>query len=155
MYHDPKQYHPHSYDGRTTKTAYRISSTDTIAALVSELVETSDVELGWLQNSRIRGIGEAEMILDIINRPRLSRTYTALLNIQAPHDYLQQMNFVKSNLCDGYIFYFICNGCGNRVKYLYQLPNAWLFRCRSCQRLRYSMALTDVEPFKRIPEVWG
>jgi len=48
-----------------------------------------------------------------------------------------QLTYTKSNLGKGYVFWFICNICGRRVKYLYFPTNSTILACRNCHRLTY------------------
>jgi hypothetical protein len=52
----------------------------------------------------------------------------------------QEVIFVKSNLGygHGYLFYFICNGCRKRVKYLYEQDPLRSPFCRTCCRISYT-----------------
>lgn len=147
MKYDSRLYHPISYGGRAIGSAYKISSTDFIVGFISEIRERSKAELGWLEGSRIRNEAEADTLLSWINTGG-AKSYNALLNIQSQHDNWQQMTYIPSNLGHrkGYIFYFICNGCEERVKYLYMLKSSSIFRCRECNNLRYPVRITDVEP---------
>ena len=49
----------------------------------------------------------------------------------------QRVEFVPSNLGRGYLFYFRCNGCGYRVKYLYEYSTSDSPLCRVCCHLSY------------------
>ncbi|MFH1792148.1 MAG: hypothetical protein ABH819_00705 [Patescibacteria group bacterium] len=48
-----------------------------------------------------------------------------------------KLTYTKSNLRKGFVFWFICNLCGRRVRYLYFPPNSQVLACRSCHRLSY------------------
>jgi len=48
-----------------------------------------------------------------------------------------KLTYSESNLGKGYVFWFICNVCGKRVKYLYFPPNSTILACRNCHRLTY------------------
>lgn len=48
-----------------------------------------------------------------------------------------RMTYTKSNLGKGFVFWFICNICGRRVKYLYFPPSSQVLACRICHRLAY------------------
>lgn len=48
-----------------------------------------------------------------------------------------KLTYTKSNLGKGFVFWFICNVCGKRVKYLYFPPNSTVLACRNCHRLTY------------------
>lgn len=155
MYYDKRLYHPHNHETRQINLAYRISSTAFIAGLIEEIRETDNIHSTWLQDSRVSDEKEADIIVDIVNNPTVPQ-YCAILNIQGQHDYTQQITYVPSNLGrgKGYIFYFICNGCGQNTKYLYMLANGSIFRCRGCNRLRYPLVLTEVEPKAKILNLW-
>lgn len=51
----------------------------------------------------------------------------------------QEIDYVPSNLGEnrGVIFYFICNQCHRKVKYLYVLSYAYSPLCRVCSNLKY------------------
>lgn len=148
MYYNKSLYHPHTFEGRRIDTAYRISSTDFIVGFINEVRFNKGTQLDWLEDSRIRSEWEANTLLEWINNPDFKKTNNSLLNIQGTHDYRQQMAYIPSNFGrgKGYIFYFICNGCERRVKYLYMLKNSSIFRCRECNKLRYPLIISDVEP---------
>ncbi|MCM8787539.1 MAG: hypothetical protein NC935_05740 [Candidatus Omnitrophica bacterium] len=48
-----------------------------------------------------------------------------------------KLTYLSSNLKKGFIFFFICNNCGNRVRLLYIPPNSEDLFCRNCHRLSY------------------
>lgn len=48
-----------------------------------------------------------------------------------------KLTYTKSNLGKGFVFWFICNLCGRRVKNLYFPPNSQVLACRTCHRLAY------------------
>ena len=48
-----------------------------------------------------------------------------------------KMTYTKSNLGKGFVFWFICNVCSKRVKFLYFPPNSQVLACRRCHRLTY------------------
>lgn len=48
-----------------------------------------------------------------------------------------KMTYTMSNLGKGFVFWFICNLCGRRVKHLYFPPNSEVLACRNCHRLAY------------------
>jgi hypothetical protein len=49
-----------------------------------------------------------------------------------------KMTYSKSNLGKGFIFWFVCNICGRRVKHLYIPPSSEILACRKCHRLAYN-----------------
>ncbi len=54
-------------------------------------------------------------------------------------DYMNKINltYTKSNLKKGFVFWFICNLCDRKVRYLYFPPNSEVMACRRCHRLAY------------------
>ena len=64
----------------------------------------------------------------------------------------QKVDFVKSNLGSerGVIFYFICNCCGRRAKYLYFLSYADEPLCRICCNLIYNQPNRKTRSLSRI-----
>jgi len=78
-------------------------------------------------------------------RQKWGRTYDTrhegeILNIKeelSKSSNKQRVDYVSSNLNRGYIFYFICSGCGRRVKYLYEYDPLDSPLCRVCCKLGY------------------
>lgn len=48
-----------------------------------------------------------------------------------------KLTYTRSNLGKGFIFWFICNLCGRKVRYLYFPPNSEVMACRNCHKLAY------------------
>ncbi|MFC1727569.1 hypothetical protein ACFL0Y_03530 [Patescibacteria group bacterium] len=48
-----------------------------------------------------------------------------------------KLAYTKSNLGKGFVFWFICQVCGRKVRYLYFPPNSQTCACRICHRLAY------------------
>ena len=84
--------------------------------------------------------GEVMNMVEQMNRPEHT-IFKSLRDIQGNYLYWneQKVEFVPSNLGQdrGYIFYFRCNGCGRRVKYLYEHSMLEFPLCRHCCRLPY------------------
>ena len=61
----------------------------------------------------------------------------------------QEVDSVCSNLGygKGHVFYFRCNGCGQRVKYLYEYNSCYSPICRKCCRLGYKYPTKKSESF--------
>lgn len=57
--------------------------------------------------------------------------------IETTEPNLIKMTYTKSNLDKGFIFWFVCNICKARVKYLYFPPNSPILACRNCHKLCY------------------
>ncbi len=65
-----------------------------------------------------------------------------------------RLTYTKSNLGKGFIFWFICNLCGRRVKYLYFPPNSSILACRSCHRLTYDKQ-NESQRFRPLRRLFG
>lgn len=63
-----------------------------------------------------------------------------------------KMTYTKSNLGKGFVFWFMCNMCNRRVKYLYFPPNSSILACRRCHRLAYDKQNESkrFRPFRRL-----
>lgn len=48
-----------------------------------------------------------------------------------------KITYTRSNLGRGFIFWFICNRCGKRVRDLFFPYNSEVWACRTCHRLSY------------------
>lgn len=84
--------------------------------------------------------GEVAYMKELLNTPK----YTAFKSVKdlrtgIPFWNEQKVDYIQSNLGTdrGYIFYFICNGCKRRVKYLYEFSTLESPLCRMCCRLVY------------------
>lgn len=67
-------------------------------------------------------------------------------------EHMNPMNltYTRSNLGKGFIFWFICNLCGRRVRYLYFPPNSEVMACRRCHRLAYKNQNESNSTFRRM-----
>jgi hypothetical protein len=63
-----------------------------------------------------------------------------------------KLTYTKSNLGKGFVFWFRCNLCGRRVKYLYFPPSSTVLACRNCHRLAYDKQNESkrFRPFRRL-----
>jgi len=50
-----------------------------------------------------------------------------------------KLTYTISNLGKGFVFWFICNICGKKVRYLYFPPHTSVSACRTCHRLAYKV----------------
>lgn len=98
-------------------------------------------------------LGGAMHMKDLLNRPE----YTSYKSVRDPKDGFfywdeQKVDYMLSNLGRGrgYLFYFICNGCGHRVKYLYEYNLCFSPLCRVCCRLRYHTPKRKMQDISRI-----
>ena len=130
-------YHSNHYRNRRVDISQKINSTDTLFGFLKEVKESelllpSQVDL---RDCRIRTFDEATWVLNTINTPQ-SR-YSSLRNIQSDRENWQTWAFVPSNLERGYLFYFVCDGCRERVKHLYNPDGQFRYLCRTCHGVSY------------------
>ena len=106
--------------------------TDYVRAFVMHMRHTR----GRVYN--LRHPQEARNMIEDINNPG-NTTFKSMRDFR-DGDYFwheQEVDFVPSNLRRGHIFYFRCNGCYGRVKYLYEYSMLKTPLCRICCRLPY------------------
>jgi hypothetical protein len=96
---------------------------------------------------------EAERLKQLLNDPR----NTTFKSTRDPADGLyfwheQNVTFVRSNLGHdkGAIFYFLCNSCHRRVKFLYEYSSCYPPLCRKCCRLGYKYPTRKSQDLSRI-----
>lgn len=65
-----------------------------------------------------------------------------------------KLTYSKSNLGKGFVFWFICNICSRRVKYLYFPPNSIVLACRNCHRLTYDKQ-NESKKFRPLRRLYG
>jgi hypothetical protein len=77
---------------------------------------------------------------ELLDKPEYT-TFKSMRDIQDGSRYWneQKVDYTPSNLGSGrgYLFYFICNGCRRRVKYLYDYNFCHPPLCRTCCRIGY------------------
>lgn len=98
-----------------------------------------------------RRFGEVENMKELMNRPE-NTTFKSMRDFRDGGYFWdhQDVDFVPSNLKRGYIFYFLCNGCGRRVKYLYEYSSLESPLCRICCRLSYQQPGRKARTLSRI-----
>lgn len=84
----------------------------------------------------VRNQIEAEKLRDYINNP-WSESAVVYEGLYFPRHNWPEVDFILSNLGRGYIFYFICDGCERRCKFLYQPTEEDQPLCRICHYLTY------------------
>ena len=86
-------------------------------------------------------LSSEEDIKDLLRKIELGTTFNLKQDINGEVELTEsnnvKMTYTKSNLGKGFIFWFICNICGRRVRYLYFPPNSQVLACRICHRLAY------------------
>lgn len=65
-----------------------------------------------------------------------------------------RLTYTKSNLGKGFVFWFICNTCRKRVKFLYFPPNSQVLACRKCHRLAYDKQ-NESKRFRSLYRLYG
>ena len=89
---------------------------------------------------------EADEIRKFVSDPK-NTTFKSIRDILTglPHWNRQDVTYVPSNI-KGYIFYFVCNECGRRAKYLYRFSMTASPLCRRCMCLDYKRAKKPPKP---------
>lgn len=112
----------------------RISATDYVRNFARHIERT--------EGRRIRGhyIGEAMHLQELLHIPANTAS-KSVQDIQTGEYFwgVQKVAFVSSNLGrgKGFVWYFICNGCGRQVKFLYEPSLLRSPVCRVCCRIGY------------------
>jgi hypothetical protein len=96
---------------------------------------------------------EAERLKELLNDSK----NTTFKSVRDPADgfcywHEQKVSFIRSNLGNskGAIFYFICNGCNQRVKFLYEYNYCYSPLCRECCHLGYKYPNRKARDLSRI-----
>ena len=111
----------------------RVNSTDYVRTFLLELAVLEKKPYIQLNSPAV-----AERIKGLLNIPK-NTTFKSLSDIETGLPYWdeQLVDYIDSNLGQGYIFYFICNRCGRKVKYLYEYDMTRSRLCRICCRFEY------------------
>jgi hypothetical protein len=123
---------------------------DTTRWDITEYVHTFLLELARRETypPKIIELFDANRIKELLNAPN-NTIFKSITDFKTGRPYWdkQLVDCVPSNLGDrkGYIFYFICNECGRRTKYLYEYSMLSSPLCRICCRLSYKR-----EPRKKV-----
>lgn len=110
---------------------------------VNDYLRTFLRELSELEHRKIDLVtkGGALRIKELMNIPQ-NTTFKSLNDFRSGQPYWdeQEVDCIPSNLGKnrGFIFYFICNRCRRKVKYLYFLSSLDAPLCRLCCRLQYN-----------------
>ncbi len=125
--------YPQTLKKRTVDELWRISSTDYVRTGLSEL-ERKGYRFDF------RNPLEAKRFRDMLNNPENTR-FKSMRDLKEGFYFWdkQEVDFVLSNLGHerGAIFYFRCNRCRRRVKYLYESSPTYTPLCRKCCYLSY------------------
>lgn len=109
-----------------------------------EEVDSEAIKNG-LKMMKIKTLERANYIKELLNTPNTKFETPFILYKQ--HYEWPEVDFIPSNLGKGFIFYFICNGCGRKVKYLYEPRENSQYLCRICHGLHYK------QPDRRIRRI--
>jgi len=107
--------------------------TDYVRAFIFYMRESQ----GRVFDTRHRG--NVSYMVELMNDPRNTafKSVRDVFGDGRPFWHEQRVDVVPSNLRRGFVFYFRCNGCGYRVKYLYEYSTMKTPLCRICCRLKY------------------
>lgn len=98
-------------------------------------------------------LGSAMHMKELLNDPRYT-AFKSVKDVDNGFSYWseQKVDYVPSNLGrgKGYLFYFICNGCNRRVKYLYEYNLCYSPLCRTCCRLKYKAPTRKARELSRL-----
>jgi hypothetical protein len=140
----------------TTYTHKKTSILERIEPLnITDYVKKGIIELErkWGYRFNFGHPLEADRLKQLLNDPR----NTTFKSTRDPADGLyfwheQNVTFVRSNLgCEkGAIFYFLCNSCHRRVKFLYEYSSCYPPLCRKCCRLGYKYPTRKARDLSRI-----
>lgn len=89
----------------------------------------------------IRQFGAVNYMKELLDNPE----YTRFKSTKSPDGSIywdrQRVSYIQSNLGGGrgYLFYFNCDNCYRRVKYLYRLNYCYPPLCRICSNLSYKV----------------
>ena len=110
----------------------RIDTSDYVRTFLFDLSQIEDRKVN------VNRVSEAERVKGLINIP-MNTSFKTLSDIRSgvPYWEEQKVDYIASNLGRGYIFYFLCNHCGRRVKYLYEYDMTLSPLCRVCCRITY------------------
>lgn len=137
------------YSQRRKKPAITALERRDITDYVRSFVWHARGARGQVLTARHRG--EAESMKGLMNKPE-NTTYKSVRDLR-DGDYFwhhQEVDFISSNLGRGFIFYFVCNGCRRRVKYLYEYSSLRSPLCRICCRLQYPQPSRSARRLSRL-----
>ncbi len=96
---------------------------------------------------------EVKRLQELLNDPR-NTTFKSAKDVSSGFCYWneQRVDFIPSNLGKehGFIFYFLCNSCHRRVKYLYEYNLCYSPLCRTCCRLKYKAPSRKARELSRL-----
>ncbi len=137
---------------------YRSQYRKTNIREVVDRVEIKDYVANFLASSypyarkKVADVEEAMFIKAQMDIPENTKFKSFKDMDGRPYWHEQKVDFVKSNLRGekGVIFYFLCNGCRKRVKYLYLFSFTHEPLCRICCNLKYTQPNRRQRYFTRL-----
>ena len=138
------------YASRHKKEPLEINSRKDITEYVRSFVWYMRRSQGRVFDTRHRG--NVEYMVELMSNPENTAFKSArdFLGDGQYYWHEQRVDFVPSNLKKGFIFYFRCNGCYRRVKYLYEYAVTKSPLCRICCRLPYRQPLRKERQLSRL-----
>ena len=99
----------------------------------------------------LRHEGNIKFMIQLMNEPENAEFRSArdFQNGNYYWDY-QRVDYKRSNLGRGFVFYFRCNGCRRRVKYLYEYSMLQPPLCRICCHLHYEQPSRKARRLSRL-----
>ena len=138
-----------NYTHKNKETLNRIERKD-----ITEYVRIFLLELAEREKRpfiRLTRLSDADRIKGLLNIPK-NTIFKSIADFRTgiPYWEKQEVDFVASNLGRGYLFYFICNRCGRRVKYLYDYIAFGSPLCRTCCQLNYKAPSRKARELSRL-----
>lgn len=136
---------------RRISNSERLDIRDFLQSFLEELLSLPKLK-SELKGYRIRSEEEAERIKGLINSR--GQYFKTVEMIQGEKDDCQEVEYRPSHLGHGFIFLFVCVGCGRTVRHLYRVSTIIRYRCRICLNLSYYRPAVEKyqkpEPIKAI-----
>lgn len=103
---------------------------------------------------RIDTVHQADEVKAFLNNPQNTRGKSMRdMRTGVPYWNEQEVEYVRSNLGLGFLWYFLCNHCGHRAKYLYEYSTLECPLCRPCLGIDYERRKTRRQRPQDYPEV--
>ncbi len=138
------------YGGRNRKPAITVFDrkdiTDFVRAFVFYMRRTQGRVFDMRHHAQVK------YMVELMNDPANTafKSVRDVFGDGRPYWHEQGVDFVPSNLKRGFIFYFRCNGCYRRVKYLYEFSTLQSPLCRICCHLHYEQPNRKARELSRL-----
>lgn len=107
---------------------------------VSSFVRKVLIDLNKLSGRMPTDLSKEESVREFV-RYINSRPSAFIAEINNPENRSEnqtlRLTYTPSNLRRGFIFWFVCSGCGRKARHLYATPHCHILMCRRCHRLNY------------------